>query len=96
MKDLAELIADNVSLSLFGGKAYRGYNDKGTFSAYLEKNSDGISLKIDAVGNSPQHAIDLAVEKWNRITGHGIEEFRGSLLEAPRPTHEILNDEIPF
>ena len=30
------------------------------------------------------------------LTGHGIEEFRGSLLEAPRPMHEILNDEIPF
>lgn len=97
-KDLAELIEDGVSISLFGGRFYRGYStEEGKeFEAKLIKNTSSVKLELAGHGPSPESAIDAAVLLWNNTVNHGVEEFQGHLLEAPPSLHKDLNDDIPF
>lgn len=70
-----------------------------------EATNDGISVKIEESGDSPEAALDAAYAKWLRITGK-LPEFQ-SALPPPEPKEEhhdgdkfivppATDDDIPF
>jgi hypothetical protein len=64
------------------------------WSCSIERETDGVKLKIEKTGASIEEAIDEALTAFERIASP-IKEFSGALLEH-QPESVDLPDDLPF
>ena len=92
--------APEASVMLFTGH----YSEKWT--ADLECKKDGMELKMSVSASSPDLAVDLLWEKYQKVIGTGVPEFSPKMLGGPESTDAefeeppardgSLDDNIPF
>lgn len=85
MEKIISLGYDKVQIQIYRFK----WDDK--WSVLLEKDVEGVALKITKSSLSIYDAIADAVAAWEKATGTGIPEFAGPLI-----TFEPSSVEEPF
>jgi hypothetical protein len=68
------------------------------WSCAIERETDGVKLKVEKTGDSIEEVIEDALTAFSRIASP-IKEFSGALLEhqpSAKPTGFELDDDIPF
>jgi hypothetical protein len=69
-----------------------------TWTCSIERETDGVKLKVEKTGASIEEVIEEALAAFSRIASP-IKEFSGALLEhqpSAKPTGFELDDDIPF
>lgn len=93
MLDELQLIAADEKNSVI---CYNSHYFNKSWTVSIERESDGVKLKVEENNDDLIVAAFNAVTKWKKITETAIPEFTGPLLEHQAPPPPAIDDEIPF